>query len=732
MNRRTVLGLILVPALLFVGGVGGIVASGWRTQQTASPSPLAIVDGARATTAPTTPAAAPISNLTPQLEEELVAHAMIRRDEFGVPHIQADSEEAAALAHGYAVAEDHGEQLARAFLRARGAQASVFGPEFVEQDVRVHTLRIPEIAAERFRELPPFMQAIVNAYAAGYNRYLAKHRAAMPAWATPVTGVDVLAHCRTLLLLDFALDLRPWNGVETRSGASTMWATAPSLSQSGHAMLMANPHLPWNGPNLFHEVHITVPGVIDISGATFIGTPVVTIGFNAALGWSHTVNRFDSDDVYRLTLDASRTSYQYDGRWLPLQTQSFDLEVKTDSGILKHRQTAQWSHYGPIIKVEGGKALAFKSPNLHAVNFLTQYNAMAKAASLQAFIAAVNMQQLPTFNIAYADKSGSIWYLFNGRIPIRPAGYDFGKIVPGDTYRSEWFTVRPLSELPQLLNPTSGYIQNSNDAPWYANLEQTIDRKPFAGYLPDDGVTWRGEESLKILSTQKALTLERLIDHKFDSTLVIADRIKAELIAALGADARWREGVRVLQAWDNTLEPASRGSVLFGWWWHDYSGAVQRPFKTRWSATDPHATPAGLADVRAAVAAFGRTVKAMTNTFGALDVAWGDVHRVKRGTLDLPVGGGESTLRNVTYTRTPDGKGLASGGDTYVLAVEFAETPRAYTVITYSQASDPRSPYFNNQLALYANKQLKRAWFSAQDVDAHTIRRYRPGEPQGQ
>jgi len=724
MNRRTVLRLTIAPALL----VGGILAVDRQMKPTAPLVAPAIA--AAAQSAPPTSSAPSNPGLTDQREEELTAHAVIRRDEFGVPHIQADSEEAAALAHGYAVAEDHGELLARAFLRARGAQASVFGPSVLDQDIRVHTLRIPEIAAERFGELPPFMQAIVNAYAAGYNRYLTRNRATMPAWATPATGVDVLAHCRTMLLLDFALDLRPWSDTRA-SSASTMWAIAPSLSQSGHAMLMANPHLAWTGPTRFHEVQITVPGVINISGAAFVGAPVVTIGFNDVLGWSHTVNRFDADDVYQLTLDASRTHYTYDGRWLPLRTESFDIDVKTDSGVQKQRQTAQWSHYGPIIRVEGDKAFAFKSPNLNAVNFLTEYNAMAKATSLQTFTAAVNMQQLPTFNIAYADKGGNIWYLFNGRIPIRPDGYDWANIVPGDTSRTEWFAVRPTSELPQLLNPKSGYLQNANDSPWYANLEQPIDRKPFAGYLPLEGVTWRGEEGLKMLSTEKAITLEHLIDLKFDTTVVLAERVKADLLAGLVADGdRWREAARVLEAWDNRLEPASRGGVLFTAWWSEYVRSVQRPFKTLLSTTNPLETPSGLFDRAKAVEVFGRVATAMTNRLGTLDVPWGDVHRAKRGTLDLPLGGNEWTLRNVSYTRGPDGKDVATGGDTYILAVEFADTPRAFSVMTYSQASDTRSPYFNNQLQLYANKQLKRAWFSAQDVEAHTQRRYRPGEAQ--
>jgi acyl-homoserine-lactone acylase len=147
------------------------------------------------------------------------------------------------------------------------------------------------------------------------------------------------------------------------------------------------------------------------------------------------------------------------------------------------------------------------------------------------------------------------------------------------------------------------------------------------------------------------------------------------------------------------------------------------------SATNPLETPAGLFDRAKAVEVFGRVVTQMTNLYGALDLAWGDVHRAKRGTLDVPLGGNEWTLRNVSYTRGPDGKDVAAGGDTYILAVEFADAPRAFSVLTYSQASDPRSPYFNNQLPLYANKQLKRAWFSAQEVEAHTERRYRPGEP---
>lgn len=667
------------------------------------------------------------SSTVAQGADDWAEQAVIRRDRYGVPHILGATEEAVAFAHGYVTAEDHGAVLARGFLRARGALASVFGPALVDEDVRTRTLRIHAAAAERFRELPPYMQAILDAYAAGYDRYLAQHRSDMPSWASPVTGIDVLAHCRALLLLDFALDPRPW-AKPALKGASSMWAIAGSRSQSGHAMLLANPHLSWDPPDIFHEVHLTVPGVINVSGAAFVGMPAIAIGFNEHLGWTHTVNLFDAEDVYELTLDSSHTRYSYDGRWLPLTPQSFDIEVRTDGRLRKQRHTALWSHYGPVFRVQGDKAYSIKSPSLELVNFLTQYNAMAKATSLVAFRAAVNMQQLPVFNIGYADRDGNIWYLFNGRMPNRPPGYDFTTVVPGNTSKTEWFAVRPENELPQLANPKTGYLQNANDAPWYVNLEERIDRTPFASYLRSEGLTWRTQFSLQVLSSAPPLTLAQVMAHKFDSKIVYAERVKSDLVGALRARGeQWREAIDLLEAWDNRADASTRGAVLFEAWWGEYSKSVTTPFRVQWNPAQPITTPTGLADPERAVAAFERAVAAVTKAHGAIDVRWGDTHRARRGDLDLPMGGEASAFQNVAFRGAADGKSVAASGDTYVLAVEFSNPPQAYSVLPYSEASNPRSPYFNNQLELYVNEQFKRAWFTESDIAANLDRQYHPG-----
>jgi acyl-homoserine-lactone acylase len=682
--------------------------------------PRVVADGARGGQAPV---AAPGTTAT----RDLADHAVIRRDGYGVPHILGETEEAAAFAHGYATAEDHGALLARGFLRARGALASVFGADFVDEDVRTRTLRIHDTAAERFHELPPYMQAILNAYAAGYNRYLAQRRGDLPAWASPVTGVDVLAHCRALLLLDFALDPTPWRK-PPHQGASSMWAIAPSRSQSGHTLLLANPHLAWEPPDLFHEVHITVPGVVNVSGAAFVGSPVVAIGFNEYLGWAHTVNLFDAEDTYALSLDATRTHYAYEGHWLPLRRRPFDVEVRTGKRLDVQRHVALWSHYGPVARVEGDKAYAVKSPSLDLVQFLTEYNSMAKATSLESFKAAVNMQQLPVFNLGYADRAGNIWYLFNGRLPIRPPGYDFTRVVPGDTSRTEWFAVRPVSEMPQLLNPPSGYVQNTNAAPWYTTLEEGIDRAPFVSYLRSEGINWRAQFSLELLSSTPRLTLAQAMEQKFNSTLVYAQRVKGDLVAALrGRGERWRRVADLLEAWDDTTDADTRGAVLFEAWWAEYGKAVAAPFRVPWNRAQPASTPTGLADPDRAVEALERAVAKVEQAHGAIDVRWGDVHRARRGDLDLPVGGNTLAFQNLAYRVADDGRAVAVAGDTYVLAVEFSDPPLAYSLLPYSQSSNPRSPHFNDQLQLYVSEQFKRAWFTERDIAANLQREYRPG-----
>ncbi len=678
--------------------------------------------------------------------DSLAAQAVIRRDTYGVPHILAESEAAAAFAQGYATAEDHVHELARLFLRARSEEASVFGPRFAESDLLTLELGMREGAKAGYRKMAPWATRILDAYAAGYNLYLDRHRGELPSWVRPVDGIDVLAHARRVILMEFSMDLRALRDVarprtappaaeEGSFKGSNMWAIGRERSASGRGLLLANPHLAWGGSQLFHEVHLTVPGRINISGATLIGTPGVAIGFNEHLGWSHTVNTHDSTDIYELTLggtDGDR--YIYDGLPHPLEKSEITIRVLTDQGLETRTKEIYRSHHGPVLRREASKAYAFKFASLDEYRFVEQWHLMAKATGLEEFRRILDMQAIPMFNIVYADREGNIFYIFNGRFPERPAGFHWSGVVPGNTSASEWNRMLPQARLPQLVNPPGGYVQNCNSSPWYTNLRNPIDRRLFPADLTPNFNDLRSQLSLQMLENDDSITLEEVLAYKNNTKLLLADRIKESLLAIArnqATDGGLSKAVRVLEAWDNSAARDSRGGVLFAAFWEQYRRKAKPVFEVEWSERAPAATPRGIGDPAAALRCLADAAAQVEQKFGRLDVPWGEVYRLRRGTVDVPLGGHTGELgafRIVGYEEEKDGRFAARGGDSYVLAVEFTSPPTAYSVTAYSQSSNPASRHHTDQSLLFAREEWKRAWFTEEDIAKNLSRSYRPGE----
>jgi acyl-homoserine-lactone acylase len=692
--------------------------------------------------------------------DDLADRVTIRRDTFGVPHILASTEEAAYFGQGYATAEDRVLVMARLYLQARGEEAAYFGEKFAEADFLVKQLRMPQGAAEGYAKLAPWVQRILDAYAAGYNRYVAKHRDKLPEWVKPVTGIDLLAHGRRVLIMEFALDNEQLRAIARKKpddqkqslsptkpewAGSNMWAIGKGRTASGKGILLANPHLAWRGAHLFYESHITVPGVVNIRGSTLTGGPGVTIGFNEHLGWSHTVNLHDSDDIYELTLDSANPEhYVYDGKPLPLHKTTVSVQVKTDNGTVTKTREVYSSHYGPVVRRMGNKAYALKSANLEEYRFVEQWNRMGKARTLQEFRGVLDMQALPMFNICYADKEGNVFYLFNGRFPERPQGYDWSGIVPGNTSTTEWSRILPQHRLPWLLNPPGGYVQNCNSAPWYTNLRQPIDHLQYPQELTPNINGLRQQLSLEMLENGATFTLEKVLRDKHNTKMLLADRTKNDLIQLVRGQTV--EGValddaaQVLQSWDNTTARESRGAFLFERFWRKYGAQAEKPYAEPWDEQRPVATPAGLGEPETARRVLAATVREMKQRYGRIDIPWGEFHRLRRGNLDVPVGGLASefrpfrgarmgdfgTFRIIGYDEDKDGKFVARGGDSFVLAVEFTTPPTAYSILAYSQSEDPNSPHHTDQTALFAEEKWKPAWFTEEDIAKNLERSYQP------
>ncbi|PYT17049.1 MAG: hypothetical protein DMG59_08680 [Acidobacteria bacterium] len=675
---------------------------------------------------------------------DLSSQVTIRRDTYGVPHILGETEEAVAFGQGYATAEDHIRELARLYLKARSEEAAWFGEKFADADLAAKELRMYEIAESGFAHLAPWMQMILNGYADGYNRYVQKHRAELAEWVKPITGVDVLAHARRVVIMEFSMNLRQMNNIGAKTASSlplddgvrgsNMWAIGKGRSTSGKGILLGNPHLAWSGSQLFHEIHLTVPGKMNISGTTLIGIPGVAIGFNENLGWSHTVNQHDSDDVYELTLDPSdQHHYIYEGHSLPMQKREISIQVKTASGTATRKKDVYWSHYGPVLKWDRDKAYAFKSTNLNEYRFVEEWTLMDKARNLPEFRHALDMQAIPMFNICYADKEGNIFYIFNGRFPERPAGYDWAGVIPGNTEASEWNHILPESRLPQLINPPGSYVQNSNSAPWYTNLHAIIDRHQFPDDLTQNFNGFRTQLGLEMLESRKTISLDDVLHFKFNTKLMLADRVKRDVVRL--ARGRTSDGVsldeaaKVLESWDNTAARESKGAMLFVTFWTKYREKAKPLYAVEWNEVHPASTPYGLGDEEAALHSLAAAVTEMKRKYGGLEIAWGEIHRLRRGSLDVPIGGltdDFGAFRVVGYHAEPDGKYVAVGGDSYVLAVEFTSPPTAYSVVAYSESDDPKSPHLNDQSALFAQEKWKPAWFTEEDIARHLERSYHP------
>ena len=257
----------------------------------------------------------------------------------------------------------------------------------------------------------------------------------------------------------------------------------------------------------------------------------------------------------------------------------------------------------------------------------------------------------------------------------------------------------------------------------------------------------RSQLSLDLIHDTPPLTLEDVVRLKHSTRMLLADRVKEDLVAAVrGASPQtpMREAIEVLERWDNTTGVESRGAVLFDAWFEAYLALTpnarsnaerwDRAFAEPWTAARPVETPRGLADPERAVTAFGVAVRETVARYGSVDVPWGDVHRIRHGGLDVPVGGCEGGLgcfRTLGFRRAEDGTEVVYRGDGWIFAVEFGEVPRAYSVLAYGESSRDDSPHHTDQVQMFADGRLKPVAFTDEQIEAQLIRRYRPGREAG-
>jgi len=656
-------------------------------------------------------------------------------DTYGVPHIYANDTEELFRAFGWAQAQSHGDLILRLYGQARGRAAEYWGDDYLDSDRWVHTMGIPDRARAWYEAQTPQFQTYLDAFAAGVNAYAQTHEAAIAdevEAVLPITGIDLLAHTQQVLHFTFVVNPqqvaalssdRP-TAVKAMMG-SNGWAIAPSRSASGDALLLANPHLSWSERFLWYEAHLIAPGV-STYGASLVGIPVLNIAFNQQLGWTHTVNPHDGWDAYQLRL--REDGYWFDGQVRPFEVSTQPLRVKQVDGTFREESlTVRQSVHGPIVATEGDTAIALRVVGLDHPGALEQWWQMGQAGNLEEFEAALQRLQIPMFTVLYADRQGHILSLFNGHVPVRPGGDvdDWSDLLPGDTADTLWSEIHAYSELPQVLDPPTGWLQNANDPPWTTTLPPVLDPDDYPAYMAPRGwMGLRSQRSAQLLREYEAISFEELVRDKHDTTMLLAERLLDQLVPAAqqsGSDLA-QAAAQVLAQWDRQASADSRGAVLFAAWTQEVD--LDHLFAIPWDQTAPLSTPDGLADVPGAVAALEAAAAQVQTAYGSLDVPWGEVFRLRSDTVDLPASGGPSHLgifRNLWFTPEDDGTFTAAGGDSFTAVVEFSDPVRAEALLLYGNASQTQAPPQQEQWPLAAQQRLRPVWLNRSEIEAHTV-----------
>jgi acyl-homoserine-lactone acylase len=480
--------------------------------------------------------------------------------------------------------------------------------------------------------------------------------------------------------------------------------------------------LPWSDLFLWYEAQITAPG-INAYGSTLVGIPVLAIAFNDHLGWTHTVNTFDGWDLYELTL--SGDGYLFDDEVRDFEQRKTTIQVRQPDGTMRSQElTIKSSVHGPLIKQEQGKALALRVVGLDRPGVLEQWWDMAKANNFKQFEAVLKRLQLSMFTIMYADREGHIMHLFNGQVPIRSQG-DFAYwqgIIPGDTSDTLWTKIHPYEDLPRIVDPTSGWLQNANDPPWTTTLPTAIAAEDYPPYMAPQGMDFRPQRSARMLAEDTKISLAEMIADKHSTRMQIADRLLDDLIPALRQEGSQKatKVADVLESWDRQTNVDSKGAVLFAAWLEetDFDTLFSKP----WQENSPLTTPDGLANPQQAVTTLLAVATKIEQDYGAIDIPWGEVFRLQYGNVDLPANGGSGDFgifRVVDFMPIENSKDFQGfEGDSFVAAIEFSKPVKAMALTTYGNSTQSNSSS-SDQLKLFAQKQLRHIWRSRPEVEAH-------------
>ena len=698
--------------------------------------------------------------------EQEARNVTIIRDNWGIAHVYGKTDAEAVFGMEYAQAEDDFNRVETNYINAMGRLAEAEGESQVYLDLRMKLFIDPVTLKKQYAESPAWLRTLMNAFADGLNFYLYKH---------PEVKPRVIKHFEPWMALSFTEgsiggDIERVNlnqlaafyghqpmpqeaGIDeddsetAEPSGSNGVAIAPSNTIDHHALLLINPHTTFYFRS---ELQMVSDEGLDAYGAVTWGQFFIYQGFNPHCGWMHTSSGVDAVDEFLETVEKkdNRYYYKYGNEERPVTTKEITVPYMTDRGMAEKKFTVYYTLHGPVIGERDGKWVTI-SLMQEPIKALIQSYTRTKATNFKSFLQTMELRADSSNNTIFADADGDIAYYQANFIPRRDNRFDYTKPVDGSNPATAWHGVLTLDETPHLLNPKSGYIYNSNDAPWNAAGPGTLKKSDFPAYVEKGGESARGLHAIRVLNDKHDFTLDTLLSSvAFDSYLPWFARTMPGLINAWDQDsnsdllkAKLADQIAALRTWDYRWGVDSIPTSLAVFWGTDLMRRFGRDARN--AEMTPYDYVASKVAPEQLLESLATASDRLTSDFGTWKTPWGNINRFQRLDDDIeshfddskpsiPVmftsslWGSLASFGARPYPNTK--KWYGTSGNSFVAAVEFGKTIRARAVTAGGESGNPASPHFDDEAERYATGNLREVYFYRSQLKGHTERTYHPGE----
>ncbi|MDC0651912.1 acylase [Flavobacteriaceae bacterium] len=660
-------------------------------------------------------------------------HIEIIRDNYGVPHIYAATDPEVAYGFAWAQAEDHFKLIQEGYLAGNGLLGKLIGLKGAGADFLTQLIQSEETVDKYYNTLDKKFIALAEGFAAGLNAYAKKYpEQILEKKLFPLTVKKLLRYTQLQLFISNEADKLvsgivnnslswPYK-IEEDSKGSNFIAISRNRTGSDETFLAINTHQPLEGPTSWYEAHLVSEEGTNIIGAAFPGTPCILTGANEYLGWTHTVNYPDKADVFALQMHPKKKDvYLVDGKPYKLEKFKAKLTVKFLGINIPIKKKFYKSIYGPTLKNKTG-VYSVRTPSTTNITAIEQWWKMNKATNFSEFYEALEMRALPGYNVGYADRNDTIFYISNGKIPIRAKGYDWTDVVPGNTRETLWDTYYDIKDLPQVVKPKSGFVYNANHSPFKSSsaadnpiAENFAKEMNFETY--DNN---RSTRLLQLLEEEERIDYKRFKRIKYDHQLPTPLQYNYMDLNPL-FDMKVADYPEVstlltdIQNWDRITNPTSYGAGAYASLYYQLTPFYYQLGKDRVFTKE------------ALYEALKITKAHLKTYFNAERIQLGEFQKLVRGDKELPIFGLPDVVTAMRGQPYKDGKIKITHGESYIGLVRFTPNKTYFeSVISFGNSRRPESPHYTDQMELYSNFETKTMSFDRSDVMKTAKRVYAP------